>query len=422
MTLFQACLNGNETDAVELAREMISRGQPDALWAILMHAAAWHEQREFDTPHSTIMLYSTHRMVEDLGNNPDLLVGRAPKPPMKVPDDLREPLQRALVERLAFHLAAIDHWVREKGPKYNIETQLESLSSSLRNYEQAIRDQSHMSALKAALRLGEREDPIRLKRMTASLAAEDPDNLGHAFIMPISVIDELPRTDFKLPYQATLWHLTEYLVRKVPKRAPNGFRVDAKMDKMAIPTDLSKHKNVFANASVDYGILGHNGIFAQRIAAATKAGYVHSDTVGWLLERLKKNIGNKPLTSSQLTVENLITKKPKADWEQLPSGIDLPDSGKVRLWLVKNASDYWDKMMDLKSEVFEKIIPDIPTKDWSTIRAAQYAMPTVNGAPQASHVTIFTHAIWSLVDHGLIGNDLAALQVHRMLREYLKGR
>jgi hypothetical protein len=422
MTLFQACLNGNETDAVKHAKEMISRGQPDALWAILMHAAAWHEQREFDTPHSGIMAYSTHRMVEDLGNNPNLLSQDTGKPLVKVPDELREPLQRALVERLALHLAAIDHWVREKGPKYNVETQLESLSSSLRNYEQAVRDQSHMSALKAALRLGAREDPIRLKRMTASLAAEDPDNLGHAFIMPMSIIEELPHTNFKLPYQATLWHLTEYLVRKVPMKAPDGFRVDAQMERMANPTDLSKHKVVFANAAVEYGILGHNGIFAHRIAAAAKAGYVHSDTASWLLERLKKNIGSKFLTSSQLAVDNLIKKKPGIDWEQLPSGIDLPDSGKVRLWLVKNASDYWDKMMDLKSEVFERVIPDIPKKDWSTIRAAQYAMPTVNGAPQASHVTIFTHAIWSLVDHGLIGNDLAALHVHRMLREYLKGR
>ena len=422
MTLFQACLNGNEVEAIEQSREMISRGQPDALWAILMHAAAWHEQREFDTPHSTIMVYSTHRMVEELGNNPDLLGGNAGKPSVKLADELREPLQRALVERLALHLAAIDHWVREKGPKYNVETQLESLSSSLRNYEQAIREQSQMSAMKAALRLGERDEPIRLKRMTASLAAEDPDNLGHAFIMPISLLAELPQPEFKLPYQATLWHLTEYLIRKVPKRSPDGFRVDAQMEKMADSTELSKHKSLFANALVQYGILGHNGIFAQRIAAAARSGYIHGDTVSWLLERLKKNIGGKLFTVSQLEVEAVMKKRPGTDWEHLPSGIDLPDSGKVRLWLVKNASDYWDRMLDLKSEVFESSIPKIPKKDWPIIRAAQYAMPTVNGVPPASHVTIFTHAAWSLVDYGLVSNELAALQVHRMHREYLRGR
>lgn len=422
MTLFQACLNGNESEAVSQSAEMISIGQPAALWAIMMHVASWHEQTEFDTSHSTIMTYATHRLVEDLGFNDEILVEGSATTPVKIHDDLRIPLQRSLIERLALYLAAVEHWTRERGPKYNIDTQLESLASSIHNYEQGVREQSHMGTLKAALRLGERKEPVQLRRMTASLAAEEPDNLGHAFIMPFSLLSELPDSEFKLPFQAALWHLTEYLIRKVPRKAPNGFRIDPRMDKMASPTDLSKYKDLFANAVVNYGVLGHNGIFAHRIAEAAKRGYLHNESITWLLDRLKKNIGGKLLTKEQLAVEELVSKKEGIDWEHLPSGIDLPDSGKVRLWLVKNAVDYWDAMTDLKTSVFERKIPSISKKDWSIIRATQYAVPTVNGAPQASHVTIFTQATWSLVDHGLIGNKLAALQVHRMLRQYLKGR
>jgi hypothetical protein len=35
---------------------------------------------------------------------------------------------------------------------------------------------------------------------------------------------------------------------------------------------------------------------------------------------------------------------------------------------------------------------------------------------------IFTQGVWGLVDLGLVPKDLAALQVHRMVREYLKGK
>jgi hypothetical protein len=422
MTLFKACLEGDESSAASQASEMISRGQPSAIWAILMHAAAWHEQRDFDTPHSTIMAYSTHRMIEELGPNPDILPDEQKAPKMKTPDDLREQLQKALIERLALHFAASDHWITDRGPRYNVDTRMDSLDMTMRNYTHSVRKRSHMSALSFALRLGSRDDPIRFRRMTASLAAESPDNLGHTFIMPISLVTELPPHKFKLPYQATLWHLTEYLVRKVPSKQPDDFRVDDQMGKMAQPTSLSKHKNLLATATVEYGILGHNGIFADRIAAAAQMGLVNSDTIDWLLDKLTQNIRTKPLTAKQLSVETLIKRRPGTDWEQLPSGIDLPDSGKVRLWLVKNASDYWDKMMDLKSNVFENVIPDIPKKDWPVVKAAQYAMCALNGAPRASHVIIFTQALWSLAVHKLIDSSVAALQVHRMLKQYLKGR
>lgn len=422
MTLFKACLNGDEPGAASLVSEMVSKSQPSAIWAILMHAAAWNEERDFDTPHSTIITRSIHQMIQELGPNPDILSVKPPTSKLKTPKDLSEPLQKALLERLAMHLAAIDHWINERGPRYNVDTRLDSLDMTMRNYTQSIRKQAQMSALSFALRLGSRDDPVRLRRMTASLASEDPDNLGHAFIMPISLVSELPQASYKLPHQAALWHLTEYLVRKVPQKQPDGFRVDDQMDKMAASTSLSKHKNLIGTSIVEYGVLGHNCIFAQRIAAAAKTGLVHSHTVDWLLDRLKRNIRVKLLTTQQLAADKLMKTKKGTDWDQLPSGIDLPHSGKVRLWLVKNATDYWDKMMELKSDVFEKIIPDISKKDWPVVRAAQYAMSALNGAPRASHVIIFTQAVWSLAEQGLIDNSLAALQVHRMLKQYLKAR
>ena len=73
-------------------------------------------------------------------------------------------------------------------------------------------------------------------------------------------------------------------------------------------------------------------------------------------------------------------------------------------------------------DVFEEMIPDVPKKDWPVVRAAQYAMSALNGAPRASHVIIFTQSVWSLAEQGLIDNSLAALQVHRMLKQYLEGR
>ena len=66
-------------------------------------------------------------------------------------------------------------------------------------------------------------------------------------------------------------------------------------------------------------------------------------------------------------------------------------------------------------------IENISEEDIPLLRAAQYAISTINGDPRASHVMIFTHAVWSLYDHELISKELALLQVHRMLREYLKG-
>ena len=79
-------------------------------------------------------------------------------------------------------------------------------------------------------------------------------------------------------------------------------------------------------------------------------------------------------------------------------------------------------MMDLKSGTFEAMIPNIGSEDWDSIRAAQYAMSAINGTAGASHVMIFAQAVWSLADMDLIPSSIATLQVHRLLREYLKGR
>jgi hypothetical protein len=54
MNLVEAVLKANESAALDALKDILPRAQPSATWAILMHAASWHEQRTYDTPHSTI--------------------------------------------------------------------------------------------------------------------------------------------------------------------------------------------------------------------------------------------------------------------------------------------------------------------------------------------------------------------------------
>ncbi|MFW9770267.1 MAG: hypothetical protein ACFFEM_15730, partial [Candidatus Thorarchaeota archaeon] len=82
-------------------------------------------------------------------------------------------------------------------------------------------------------------------------------------------------------------------------------------------------------------------------------------------------------------------------------------------------SGFWTKMTHTKSVEFEKAIPDISDNDWSLVRTLQYLMSTLLGNPGSTHVIIFTQSVWNLVDRGLVPQDIAALQVHRMLRRYL---
>ncbi|MGY5874541.1 MAG: hypothetical protein RTU30_02235 [Candidatus Thorarchaeota archaeon] len=420
LNLFQACLRADEKAAADLVTGMVGAAQPLAIWAILMHASSWHEQTEFDTPHSTIMTHSIRKMIEAAGSNPKILPEDPSKTLIDVPEELKDLLQISLLQRLARYLAAVDHWRPERGPRYNIESRPESLDNILHAFTQAAREQSHSGAFKESIILADKDEPIRLIRRTASLAAENPDNLGHAFIMPVSLLLELPEARFKLPHKGALWHLTEYLVRKVPSKKPDGMVAEEDFRKMAKPTDVSKHADLFTTAAVKYGILGHNGIFAHRIVEAASLGMVSSTTVDWLLKRLEKNIGSKTMTKKQLEIGSLLKKTSKMDWDEQPGKVGLPHSKMLRIWLQENASEYYGKMMDLKSATFEESIPNIKKKGWPLVRASQYAMSTINGTSRAAHVIIFTQSIWSLVDMRLISEPVAALQVHRMLRQYLK--
>lgn len=422
MNLFDACINYDEKNAVRLVNKMVSSAKPSAIWAVLMHAAAWHEQRTYDTPHSTILTYSIHRMIEEMGHHPGLLSKPPEKIIMNVPGKLKGILQMALIERLARHLAAVDHWARESGPRYGVDTGLDSLDNALRYYEQFIREKRQMGAMKAAVRLASRENPIRLRRMTASLAAEEPDILGHAFIMPVSLVEEIPAPEYTRPVQATMWHLTEYLVRKVPGKRPDGFAAEECFHKMLETIDLSKNANLLVNAVIEYGALGHNGIFAHRIADAARTGLVENKTIDWMLTKLKRNIGDNLLDGEKLNIKRLIKDKSGTNWDKQPSDIGLPHYKDVRNWFSNNLSEYWNAMMDLKSATFEAMIPNIGSDDWESIRAAQYAMSAINGTARVSHVMIFSQAVWSLADMDLVPTSIAALQVHRMLREYLKDR
>ncbi len=422
MNLLEACLKGKGLEAANAAKELAGRAQPSALWAIIMNAASWHEQRTFDTPHSTILTYSIHRMVENLGHHPDILSEKPNTSALDVPAELRETLQFALLERLVRNLAAVDHWDPEKGPRYDIRTEMDSLDNAVNRYEQAIRERNHRNAHKAAADLARKDIPVRLQRMTCTLSAEDPDGLGHAFIMPMSLLTELPSSKFTRPLQGSLWHLTEYLVRKIPSKRPDGFPSDDDLTTKASPSDISNVKDLVATSTVDYGILGHNAIFAQRIAEAGKQGLVGEESIEWLVRKLEQNIGSSAMDEDELQTTALLETRTGTDWDERPSEIITPNGGQVRAWFEENLSDYWNAMMDLEASTFEQHVQNVKKEEWPLIQSAQYAMASINGAPRASHVIIYTHSLWDLVEKNLIEPDLAALQVHRMLREYLKGR
>ncbi len=420
LNLFQACMKNDERIAAIQVNQMVSRAQTPAVWAILLHVAAWHEERTYDTPHATILVNSIHGMIGDCGSNPDLLNGSSAESAVVLPDEFRENLQRFLIERLALYLAAVDHWQPEKGPQYKVERRGESPDNALHSYVQAIREKSHIGALRSAVTLTAQGSYTRLLRMTATLGAEHPDRLGHAFILPVSLLHELPKARFTMPHEAGLWHLTEYLVRKVPNRRPGGFNPEPTYADMASPTSVSQYKELFKRATVNYGILGHNAIFAHRIAIAAKNGTADSNTIHWLMKELESNTDGNRLQDEDISIETLIDQQGGADWEESPHKILSPHSGPLRMWLNENLGAYWKSMLDKRGQTFEREIPYIGEEEWDLVRAAQYAMASLNGTSNASHVIIFAHATWNLSDLGLIPRELAALQTHRMLRENLE--
>jgi len=420
MDFFQACLKADNRQAVNGIRKMIPSARPSAIWAVLMHGAAWHEQRTYDTPHSTIMVNSIHRMIEDLGSHPGLAPSTSSEP-ARIPleDDRRIELQELLIERLALHLSDIDHWKLEKGPSYNVGRSIDSPDNAVRKLESTIRQKSIVGSWEASVILASKDEPVRLRRVIASLAAEDPDRLGHAFIMPISLIAELPRAEYTRPQIVTLWHLMEYLVRKVPSKSPDGFTHDDNLSNLVKPTDLTVYQNIFMNSIGNYGILGHNAIFAQRIVDANQRGLVTKEMTRWLIDRLVQNIGGNMASEDELAFNMILNRDVEADWSQQPELIRLPHTKNIQEWLTtSDVSEMWNVMTHKRSSEFESRLLEFDG-EWPLVRCCQYIMATLLSEPRASHVIIFTHAAWKLVDYGLVPNDLVALQVHRMLRMHL---
>ncbi|MHA2423280.1 MAG: hypothetical protein ACXAEF_00700 [Candidatus Thorarchaeota archaeon] len=422
MNLVEAVLKANESAALEALKDIIPRAQPSATWAILMHAASWHEQRTYDTPHSTILTFSIHRMIEELGPHSKLLITEPEETRVVIPSDLKKHLQLVLVQRLIQYQTAVDHWSPEKGPRYKVTSGVDSPGNLLRKFTQSIRGNSQIGVMEAGIGLSSMNEFLRLTRMAISIAAEQPDSLGHGFILPVSLLAEIPEARYTNPTNAVLWHLAEYMIRKVPSKSPENFIMDEQFKKTADPTDLTPYADIMGTAVVDYGILGHNGIFAHRIAYASEKGLIHQQTVEWLMDALKKNIGGDILKKTQLKVKKLILDRNGTDWDSIPNELKLPSSNKVRTWLTENHSEVWNAMLDLESATFEGMIPSLKKDDFTLVRAAQYALCSLYGNPNSSHIMIYTQGVWGLVDMGLIPQDLAMLQVHRMVREYLKGR
>ncbi|MHA1138317.1 MAG: hypothetical protein ACTSSE_17695 [Candidatus Thorarchaeota archaeon] len=422
MDLVEACLKAKGREAVRAVRALLPSVKPSAIWAIVMHAAAWHEERSFDTSHATIAVYTVHRMIESIGNNSSLITENPfATQTIHLPDEQGKDLQEILLERLAYHLADMNHWRPEHGPRYDIQARLDSKGNAVQVYIQSIRENSQMSALKAAAVLGARPDRTMFVRATASIAAEEPGKLGHAFIMPTSLAMEIPAPEYTRPHMASLWHLTEFLARKVSPKAAHGFSMDEKFSKYAKPTDLTAHQDLFLNSIVNYGTIGHNAILAHRISEAARLGIVNTGTVEWLLKKLERNIGTDLKASKELTVEQLIEKNSGQDWLTPPVEIGLPTSKKVKEWIASDYNELWNAMTDCKSAVFEKMIPELDKDSWSIVRSLQYAMAATNGDMDASHPLIFTQAVWGLVDNKLVSDSRAALQVHRFLREQING-
>ena len=421
MDLVEACLKANGREAVKAVRALLPSVKPSAIWAIIMHAAAWHEERSFDTSHATIAVYATHRMIESLGGHSNLITEEpVTTQAIYLPDEEGKALQEVLLERLAYFLADTNHWRPEHGPRYDIQTRLDSRGNAVQVYVQSIRENSQMSALKAAAVLGARPDRTMLIRATASIAAEEPDKLGHTFIMPTSLALEIPAPEYTRPHMATLWHLTEFLARKVSSKAADGFSMDEKFGKYAKPTDLSSQQEIFLNSVVNYGTIGHNAILAHRISEAARLGFVNANTIDWLLNKLARNIGIDLKTVTELTVEQLIEKNSGQDWLTPPAGISLPTSKKVGEWIAADYNELWNAMINRKSAVFEKMIPELGKDTWTIVRSLQYVLAATKGDIEDAHPLIFTQSVWGLVDNGLIPENIAILQVHRMLRAYLK--
>jgi hypothetical protein len=423
MDLLEACLHANGREAVKAVKSLIPSVRTSAIWAIIMQAAAWHEERTFDTSHATIAVYTIHRMIESIGKHASLVSDKPiVKRKINLPDEQTTSLQEVLIERLAYHLADTDHWRLEQGPRYDIETRLDSRGNAVQVYIQSIRERVQMSALKAAAVLGAKSNQIMLARATASIAAEEPDKLGHTFIMPISLVTELPAPEYTRPHIATLWHLTEFLVRKIPSKVTDEFGMDDKIGKFAKPTDLSSNRDLFMNAVVKYGTLGHNAIFAHRVSEAARLGLVNGETIERLLKNIQRNIGVDLESTENISLDNLVKKLAGTDWSAVPTEMGLPSSKKVREWFSEEHSDLWNSMFSFKSSTFENMIIDSDKQDWPIIRAMQYAMAAITGDMEAPHPIIFTQAVWGLVDNSLVPESLAAFQVHRFLREQLKDK
>ncbi|MFW9792713.1 MAG: hypothetical protein ACFFEE_00295, partial [Candidatus Thorarchaeota archaeon] len=160
MDFFQACLKTDGRAAVNAIWKMLSSARPSAIWAVLMHGAAWHEQRTYDTPHSSIVVNSIHRMIEDLGNHPGLTPETSVESiNTRIEEERRMELQEVLIQRLALYLTDIDHWVPEKGPRYNVDKGIDSPDNALRKFSTSIRQKSDVGAWEASVILASRENP-----------------------------------------------------------------------------------------------------------------------------------------------------------------------------------------------------------------------------------------------------------------------
>jgi hypothetical protein len=119
-----------------------------------------------------------------------------------------------------------------------------------------------------------------------------------------------------------------------------------------------------------------------------------------------------------MTFDSILRKKAPNDWEEQPVPMRLPHTKSVEEWLTGESSGIWTKMIHKNSTEFENSISKLDD-DLSLVRTQQYLMSTLLGKPGSTHMIIFTQSVWNLFDYGLVPQDLAALQVHRMLRKYL---
>ena len=413
MDLFHACMNHDWKTAIEDLNKMTGSISPRAIWAILMHVGAWHDEVVYDTPHSAILIHTIKRMIEELGPNELILDDQPDRAIIAIPDEIRENFQTALLERLVYYLSEVDHQPPGKGPQYGIEQNRDSLDNAMNGYIRYIRERKITGALAAALRLTAEESHVRVIRATMTLASEKPDKYGHTFILPCSLLSEIPGPEFTRPHEATLWQLIEFLVRKAPARQPREI-IGEELKELAVPTSLKKYKNAFKAAVMEYGQLGHNAIFAHRIVEATENGFIDENTAEGLIMKLVENTGGPPTADKDW--EELMGRG-GTDWTSQPVKIKMIHSKYVRSWVSREIDEYWSAIIDFKSGPFEDMIPNINKEEWSLIRAAQYVLASLYGHPRRDHIMIFAQATWALADRELISPELAALQVHRMIRE-----